>query len=294
MLNFNWWVNRKDPEGRNVFAGGFLGLDNIGVFDRSAPLPTGGYLDQADGTAWMAFYCQSMIEIALILSRGGLRYTKRWRSASSSTSSGSPTPWIASARTTTRCGTSEDGFFYDLLHLPNGDAMRLKVRSMVGLLPLCAATVFEPPAARFSQAERADRDCFASAIPNCCARLLQPTRRSSATQGGGWPRSVNKEKLKRILAYLLDENEFLSPHGIRSLSRYHEDHPFVFQPTGRNTACGYLPADSNTGMFGGNSNWRGPIWMPVNIAADSRTAEHVSVLRRRLSRWNVRPGPAST
>ena len=138
MLNFNWWVNRKDPEGRNVFAGGFLGLDNIGVFDRSAPLPTGGHLDQADGTAWMAFYCLCMLEIALVLTEYdpvyeeiAFRFLEHWV--------GSPTPWIASARATTRCGMKQDGFFYDLLHFPNGDAMRLKIRSMVGLLPLCAA-----------------------------------------------------------------------------------------------------------------------------------------------------------
>ena len=144
MLNFNWWVNRKDPKGRNVFAGGFLGLDNIGVFDRSAPLPSGGYLDQADGTAWMAFFCLCMLEIALILTEYDSPCMKTLRFDSSSISCGLPMPWTASAITTTRCGTQQEGFFYDLLHLPNGRRHAFENPIMVGLLPLCAATVFEP------------------------------------------------------------------------------------------------------------------------------------------------------
>ena len=265
MLNFNWWVNRKDPEGRNVFAGGFLGLDNIGIFDRSAPLPTGGHLDQADGTAWMAFYCQNMLQIALILTdydsvyeEIAFRFIEHFA-------------WITYAMD--RIGANEDemwdegdGFFYDLLHFPNGDAMRLKVRSLVGLLPLCASTLFEAGALANHPKIRELVELFRKRHPEV---MKQIATADDPTTGGYLGRRLmavcTKRKLQRVLKYMLDENEFLSPYGIRSLSKYHLEHPFVFDVGGQEYKVQYLPAESNTGMFGGNSNWRGPVWMPANL-----------------------------
>jgi hypothetical protein len=263
MLNFNWWVNRKDPTGRNVFAGGFLGLDNIGVFDRSAQLPTGGSLEQADGTAWMAFYCQCLLQMALILSEYdpmfeevAFKFVQHFM-------------WIAYAMD--RIGEhhdemwdEHDGFYYDVLRLPNGQATRLKVRSMVGLLPLCASTVFEGDlVTRYPK--------LVEMIEQLKKRHPEVVSHLAPTEGGfiGFMGRrllslVNKSKMERILKYLLDENEFLGPHGIRSLSRYHLDHPFSFYVGNDEYKVQYLPAESNTGMFGGNSNWRGPVWMPVN------------------------------
>ena len=265
MLNFNWWVNRKDPEGRNVFAGGFLGLDNIGVFDRSAPLPTGGHLDQADGTAWMAFYCQCMLQIALILTDYDNMYEEiAFRFLEHFI-------WIAYAMD--RMGTnhdemwdSEDGFFYDLLHFPNGDVTRLKIRSMVGLLPLCASTILENDDLMSHPKILELVNLFRKRHPE----VIQKIAAAEDVDVGGYMgrrllTTANKPKLLRILHYMLDENEFLSPYGIRSLSKYHLDHPFVFCLQGQEYKVQYLPAESNTGMFGGNSNWRGPIWMPVNV-----------------------------
>jgi hypothetical protein len=263
MLNFNWWVNRKDPEGRNVFAGGFLGLDNIGVFDRSAQLPTGGHLDQADGTAWMAFYCQNMLEIALILTETDPMYEEiAFRFMEHFL-------WITYAMD--RIGVNhdemwdtQDGFYYDLLHFPNGDAVRLKVRSMVGLLPLCASTVFEHGVAQRHPRLMELIALFRERHPELIKHIA-PADESFAGYKGRRILSVcNKEKITRILAYMLDENEFLGPFGIRSLSRYHLDHPFVFHVGHEEYKVQYLPAESNTGMFGGNSNWRGPVWVPVN------------------------------
>ena len=264
MLNFNWWVNRKDPEGRNVFAGGFLGLDNIGVFDRSAELPTGGHLDQADGTAWMAFYCLSMLEMALILVESDAMYVEiaaRFLEHF---------VWITYAMD--RIGENHDemwdttdGFFYDLLHFPNGDATRLKIRSMVGLLPLCAATVFEPGTISKYPHLMELIAIFRERHPEVAKQIATADDPNIGGYLGRRLASVcNKQKLQRILAYMLDEKEFLSPYGIRSLSKYHLDHPFVFDLGGQEYKVQYLPAESNTGMFGGNSNWRGPIWMPVN------------------------------
>ena len=263
MLNFNWWVNRKDPEGRNVFAGGFLGLDNIGVFDRSAPLPTGGHLDQADGTAWMAFYCLCMLEIALVLTEYdavyeeiAFRFLEHWA-------------WITYAMD--RIGENhdemwdeQDGFFYDLLHFPNGDAMRLKIRSMVGLLPLCAANVFEEGAMAKHPRMLELIDLFRKRHPGVLKKISVADDSFIGFAGRRLASVCNKEKLTRILTYMLDENEFFSPFGIRSLSKYHLEHPFAFDLAGQEYRVQYLPAESNTGMFGGNSNWRGPIWMPVN------------------------------
>jgi hypothetical protein len=264
LQNFNWWINRKDPEGRNVFAGGFLGLDNIGVFDRSAPLPTGGHLDQADGTAWMAFYCLCMLEIALVLTEYDSVYEEHAGRFAEHFA------WITYAMD--RIGEDQDemwdaadGFFYDLLHFPNGNSMRLKIRSMVGLLPLCAATVFEADTLEKHPKVKDTIELFRKRHPEVFKKFV---RADDPTTGGYEGRRLasvcDKEKLMRILRYMLDENEFFSPYGIRSLSKYHRDHPFVFYLEGREYRVDYLPAESNTGMFGGNSNWRGPIWMPVN------------------------------
>ena len=263
MLNFNWWVNRKDPQGRNVFAGGFLGLDNIGVFDRSAKLPTGGSLEQADGTAWMAFYCQNMLEMALVLADHDPVYEEvAFKFLENFI-------WIAYAMD--KAGENrddmwdeQDGFYYDVLRLPSGEAFRLKVRSMVGLLPLCASTVIEGDAALRHPKLMELIALFKKRYPEVIAHVA-PTIDGFIGHGGRRLLSpLTRTKLERVLGYLLDENEFLSPYGIRALSRFHHDHPFVFQVAGQEYRVGYVPGDSDSGMFGGNSNWRGPVWMPVN------------------------------
>jgi Mannosylglycerate hydrolase MGH1-like glycoside hydrolase domain len=260
LMNFTWWVNRKDRTGRNVFEGGFLGLDNIGVFDRSAPLPTGGYLEQADGTAWMALFCQNMLQIAVELAMTDADYADMavkfcehflWIGCAMGQLGGDTGMW-----------DEEDGFYYDVLRLPDGRSERLKVRSVVGLLPLCAVTVFDGSLLeKYPEiAERMQR--FLQARPELTASIHDPT---SVGVGGRRLLSIlNETRLRRILAKMLDENEFLSDFGIRSLSRYHADHPYVMHVGGREFRVGYLPAESDTGMFGGNSNWRGPIWMPIN------------------------------
>ena len=261
MLNFSWWVNRKDRFGKNLFEGGFLGLDNIGVFDRSATLPTGGHLEQADGTAWMSLFSQNMLEISSELAAHdpffedmAIKFAEHFL-------------WIAQAMNRTGpdgMWDEEDGFYYDVLRLPDGKAVRLKVRSMVGLLPLCATTVIEP-----WQRERVPR------VTEILRERLRrrPELRASIHPTGpghlgyaerGIAAIVNPERLRRILSRMLDENEFLSSFGIRALSRYHAEHPYVFNVNGQEYRVNYLPAESDTGMFGGNSNWRGPIWMPVN------------------------------
>ena len=265
LLNFTWWVNRKDRAGRNVFEGGFLGLDNIGVFDRSAPLPTGGYLEQADGTAWMALFCQNMLEIAIELARHRpgyaamvLKFIEHFL-------------WIASsmihAGEDIGMWDEEDGFFYDVLRLPDGGAQRLKVRSIVGLLPLCAVTVFEgglrEQLAASEQPELFQRlQRFLEARPELTAFIHDPLKPGYAGREVG--AVLDETRLRRVLSRMLDEQEFLSPYGIRSVSRYHTEHPFVFRVGGQEYRVSYMPAESDSGMFGGNSNWRGPIWMPVN------------------------------
>jgi hypothetical protein len=260
-LNFSWWVNRKDRFGRNLFEGGFLGLDNIGVFDRSAALPTGGYLEQADGTAWVSMFCQNMLEIAVELAAYdsffedmAIKFANHFL-------------WIAQAMNQVGpdgMWDEEDGFYYDVLRLPDGSATRLKVRSMVGLLPLCATTVIEP-----QQRERVPRvmQALQERLLHMPGLLdsIHPTGPGHYGYGErGIAALVNPQRLRRILTRMLDENEFLSPYGIRALSRYHADHPYVFSVGGQEYRVNYLPAESDTGMFGGNSNWRGPVWMPVN------------------------------
>jgi len=260
LLNFTWWVNRKDRAGNNVFEGGFLGLDNIGVFDRSAPLPTGGYLEQADGTAWMALFCQNMTEIAVELTRHrpayadmGIKFVEHFL-------------WIASsmihAGEDTGMWDEADGFFYDVLRLPDGRSQRLKVRSMVGLLPLCAATVFDGIYLREHPEVHEVLQRFLEARPEITAFIHDPSKLGYAGRRLG--AILDETRLRRVLATMLDEQEFLSPYGIRSLSRYHAEHPFIFRVGDQEYRVSYLPAESDTGMFGGNSNWRGPIWMPVN------------------------------
>jgi hypothetical protein len=260
LLNFTWWVNRKDRSGRNVFEGGFLGLDNIGVFDRSAPLPTGGYLEQADGTAWMALFCQNMLEIAVELAHSDPDY------ADMTVKFSEHFLWIASSMSQmggqTEMWDEEDGFFYDVLRLPDGRAQRLKVRSMVGLLPLCAATVYDGELLK-KYPEIGERlGWFLQARPEIVASIHDP--RKVGVAGRRLGAILDETKLRRVLAKMLDENEFLSEFGLRSLSRFHADHPYVINVGGHEFRVGYLPAESDTGMFGGNSNWRGPIWMPVN------------------------------
>jgi hypothetical protein len=261
LLNFTWWVNRKDRFGKNVFEGGFLGLDNIGVFDRSAPLPTGGYLEQADGTAWMALFTQNMLELAAELAVSDPDYDEMVFKfvehfafiAAAMNKPGQDGMW-----------DEEDGFYYDLVRAPDGAATRLKVRSLVGLLPLCATTVFEK-----WQRERVPR---ATAAMQRRARqmpeLLRSMHPTAPDHLGMAERGifalVNPQRLRRILSKMLDEGEFLSPYGIRSISKFHERHPYVYQVNGQEYSVDYLPAESNSGMFGGNSNWRGPVWMPVN------------------------------
>jgi hypothetical protein len=259
-LNFTWWVNRKDRAGNNAFEGGFLGLDNIGVFDRSAPLPTGGYLEQADGTAWMALYCLNMLGLAVLLTQSRPAYLEMTLKFAEHFL------WIASAMM--RAGSDvgmwdeEDGFFYDVLQLPNGGAQRLKVRSMVGLLPLCAVSVFDGTVLK-QHPELGERfHKFLAARPELTAFIHDPG--TLGHSGRRLAAILNEAKLRRVLATMLDEKEFLSPYGIRSLSRYHVEHPYVFRVGDQEYGVSYLPAESDTGMFGGNSNWRGPIWMPVN------------------------------
>ena len=262
VLNFTWWVNRKDRFGKNVFEGGFLGLDNIGIFDRSAPLPTGGNLEQADGTAWMAFFSQNMIELSVELAIHDRTYEDMVVKfaehfcyiAMAMNKPGQDSMW-----------DEEDGFYYDLLRLPDGSAQRLRVRSMVGLLPLCATTVVEPwqreaiPGTMAQIAERLRR------MPELM-KTIHPTGPGHlGVAERGIMAMVTPERLRRILAKMLDENEFLSPYGIRSLSKFHERNPYILHVGGQEYRVDYLPAESNTGMFGGNSNWRGPIWMPVNV-----------------------------
>jgi hypothetical protein len=262
VLNFTWWLNRKDEQGNNLFEGGFLGLDNIGVFDRSAPLPIGGSLEQADGTAWMALFTQNMLEIAVELAAQdrtyedmGIKFMEHFL-------------YIAAAMNKTGpdgMWDEEDGFYYDLLRFPDGSATRLKVRSMVGLLPLCATSVVEK-----WQRERTPRmEAAFKARTRQMPWLMDTIHPAGPEHRGEAERGifalVGPERLRRMLAKMLDEEEFLSPYGIRSLSKFHDRHPYVFNADGDEYRVGYLPAESNTGMFGGNSNWRGPVWMPVNV-----------------------------
>ena len=261
IANFTWWVNRKDPDDRNLFQGGFLGLDNIGVFDRSAPLPGGGSLEQADGTAWMALYCQWMLAIAVELAKFEPAY------ADMALKFIAHFMFIAVAMNPPRGDAGlwdeEDGFYYDVMRMPDGTQIPLKVRSLVGLLPLCAATVFEPETLdRFPELIQLLADFierFSDSLPEL-THLPGPS-----PEGRRITQLVDEDRLRRILAIMLDEDEFLGAHGIRAISRRHLDHPYVFDWGGQEYNVHYLPAESDTGMFGGNSNWRGPVWFPMNL-----------------------------
>ncbi len=260
LLNFSWWANRKDRFGKNVFEGGFLGLDNIGVFDRSAALPTGGYLEQADGTAWMSVFAQNMAELAVELATHDPVYEEMALKFLEHCI------YIAAAMNQPDgMWDEEDGFYYDLLRLPDGSATRLKVRSMVGLLPLCATTVTEQwQRERIPRAVEGFRQRMQQ-MPEVAATIHPTGPGHFGVAERGIMAVVTPDRLRRILARMLDENEFLSPFGIRSLSKFHQQHPYIFNTNGQEYRVDYLPAESNTGMFGGNSNWRGPVWMPVNI-----------------------------
>jgi hypothetical protein len=261
LLNFTWWVNRKDVEGNNIFQGGFLGLDNIGVFDRSATLPTGGRIDQSDGTSWMGMYCLNMLSIALELALTNPVYediaTKFFEhflyiaAAMNHIGEGEASLW-----------DEQDGFYYDVLHLPERQ-FQLKVRSMVGLVPLFAVATLEPEILEKLPAFRKRMDWFIQNRPDLTGNIA-----CMQTEGVCARRLlaiVDPDKLPRVLTKLLDESEFLSPYGIRALSRYHAQHPYLFEVNGTPFRVDYEPAESSSGLFGGNSNWRGPIWFPVNF-----------------------------
>ena len=262
LLNFTWWVNRKDPDGRNVFQGGFLGLDNIGVFDRSAPLPTGGYLEQSDGTSWMGMYCLNMLAMALELAQDDRAYED--------VASKFFEHFVYIAHATHHLGgegmglwDDEDGFFYDVLNVPDGSRCPMKVRSLVGLIPLFAVETFDTEQADRLPGFKRRAQWFIDNNPELREHIAFKDK-----PGGGrrvMLSIVTTEQLPKVLRLMLDEEEFLSPHGVRSLSRYHKDHPYVIPVGGQEYRVGYEPAESTTGVFGGNSNWRGPVWFPVNF-----------------------------
>ncbi|MFL6603520.1 MAG: MGH1-like glycoside hydrolase domain-containing protein [Steroidobacteraceae bacterium] len=265
MLNFTWWVNRKDAEGRNVFQGGFLGLDNIGVFDRSSQLPTGGHIDQADGTSWMAMYALNLMRIALELAQHNRVYediaTKFFEH------------FLHIAEAMSHIGGDDGGgvglwdeqdeFFYDVLHLPDGRMQSLKIRSMVGLIPLFAVETLEPELLDKVPDFKRRLEWFLKNRPDLASLVSHWNE-----EGRGHRRLLSLlrgHRMKRLLKRMLDETEFLSQYGIRALSRVHERTPYVYRHDGMDLSVRYQPAESDSGLFGGNSNWRGPIWFPVNF-----------------------------
>ena len=295
LLNFTWWVNRKDAEGKNVFQGGFLGLDNIGVFDRSAPLPTGGHIEQSDGTSWMGMYCLNMLAIALELARHDSAYED--------VASKFFEHFVYIAHAVHDLGDEginlwddTDGFYYDVLH-GNGTAHPMKVRSMVGLIPLFAVETLEPEVIDRLPGFKRRMQWFIDNRPEFRANLD-----TVSASGGGVRRLlsiVNRTQLTRVLRYMLDRDEFLSPHGIRALSRYHREHPYVLTVDGVEHRVDYEPAESRTALFGGNSNWRGPVWFPMNYLlieslqkfhhfyGDDLKVECPSGSNRLLNLWDV-------
>jgi hypothetical protein len=261
IINFTWWVNRKDIEGKNLFAGGFLGLDNIGVFDRSRPLPGGGSLGQADGTAWMAFYCTTMLAISLELSRDN--------PATEDMASKFFEHFVAITDAINTLGGTglwddEDGFYYDQLRL-DGRTIPLKVRSVVGLIPLLAVEVLDDILIQKLTGFKKRMDWFLEHRPDL-NQLSSYYCRSQSNSGHGRRLLAipSRERLERVFRYLFDEKEFLSPYVIRSVSRVHKDHPYLFRLDGQEYRVDYEPGESTTGLFGGNSNWRGPVWFPFN------------------------------
>ncbi len=262
LLNFTWWVNRKDTEGHNIFQGGFLGLDNIGVFDRSAPLPTGGLIEQADGTSWMAMYSLNLMRISLELAATKPVYQDM------ATKFFEHFMYIAGAMANIGgdgidLWDKEDEFFYDVLHLPNGARIPLRVRSMVGLIPLFAVETLEPDLLAKVPEFKKHMEWFLNYRPDLASLV---SRWNEPGMGERRLLSLLRgHRMKRLLKRMLDENEFLSEFGVRALSRYHKDHPYEFHVNGDTFRVDYTPAESTTGLFGGNSNWRGPIWFPVNF-----------------------------
>jgi hypothetical protein len=260
LLNFTWWVNRKDAHGRNLFSGGFLGLDNIGVFDRSQALPTGGHLEQADGTAWMAFYCATMLSMALELARDN--------PACEDLASKFFEHFVAISDAMNELGgdglwDEHDGFYYDQLHA-GGDHVPLKVRSLVGLLPLIAVEVLEGDAIDRLPGFSKRLQWFLKNRPELARRNAYMEKARHGDHDHRLLAIPSRERLTRVLRYMLDENEFLSPYGIRSVSKFHQHSPYIFHAAGQEYRVDYVPGESNTSLFGGNSNWRGPIWFPIN------------------------------
>jgi len=262
LLNFTWWVNRKDASGMNIFQGGFLGLDNIGVFDRSAPLPTGGYIEQSDGTSWMAMYTLNLLAIALELSKEDRAYedvaSKFWEH------------FIHIAHAMSHRGQNgtglwnqEDGFFYDVLRLPDGNHFPMKIRSMVGLIPLFAVETLEPELLDRLPGFKRRLEWFIDNRPDLISNVA--CMRTPGMRERRLLAIATQDQLRQILKYMLDEREFLSPYGIRALSQIHRDHPYRLSVNDMDHRVDYEPAESSTGLFGGNSNWRGPIWFPVNF-----------------------------
>ncbi|HKD11928.1 MAG TPA: glucosidase, partial [Thermoanaerobaculia bacterium] len=259
LLNFTWWVNRKDTAGRNVFQGGFLGLDNIGVFDRSKPLPTGGHIEQSDGTSWMGMFCLNMLAIALELAEEDPAYED--------VASKFFEHFVYICRAMNERGGFElwdqqDGFFYDVLHLPDGRPFPMKIRSMVGLIPLFAVETLESEIVDRLPGFKRRMQWFIENRPDFGNHVETQTTPDGTVRR--FLSLVNRDRLRSVLRYLLDENEFLSPFGVRALSRHHKDHPYVLHVEGSEYRVDYEPAESRTGVFGGNSNWRGPVWFPVN------------------------------
>jgi hypothetical protein len=261
LLNFTWWVNRKDTEGKNIFQGGFLGLDNIGVFDRSRPLPTGGHIEQSDATSWMGMYCLNMLAIALELARDNRAYED--------VASKFFEHFVYICRAINNIGeekielwNKEDGFFYDVLHLPDGRNCPLKVRSMVGLIPLFAVETLESDLIDSLPRFKHRMQWFIENRPDFSIHV---ETQSSDGIVRRFLSLVSRHRLKKVLRYMLDEEEFLSPYGVRALSRYHKDHPYTLSTMGMDYRVDYEPAESSTNLFGGNSNWRGPVWFPVNL-----------------------------
>jgi len=260
LMNFTWWVNRKDSEGSNIFEGGYLGLDNIGLFDRSKPLPTGGYIEQSDGTSWMATFCLMMLKIAIELA---IKVNPIYEDIASKFFE----HFLYISHAMNRIGDrglwdETDGFFYDRLKLPDGASMPMRIRSMVGLIPLFAVDTLEPEVLAALPGFTRRMQWFIDHRPDLCASLASMTR--SGKQERRLLSIVNRARLMQVLERMLDETEFLSPHGIRSVSKFHQDHPFTMAVDGMHYQVGYEPAESRTGLFGGNSNWRGPVWFPLN------------------------------
>ena len=296
LLNFTWWVNRKDTEGMNIFQGGFLGLDNIGLFDRSAPLPTGGYIEQSDGTSWMALYTLNLLAIAMELAREDPTYedvaSKFWEH------------FIYIARAMNHRGNDgmglwdeADGFFYDVLRLPNGSKYPMRIRSMVGLIPLFAVETLEPEVLDRLPGFKRRLEWFIDNRPDLTNNVA--CMRTKGAEERRLLSIVSADQLRRVLQTMLHEGEFLSPYGIRALSQYHRDHPYVLSLNGMEYRVAYEPAESSSGLFGGNSNWRGPVWFPMNYLlieslqkfhyylGDDFTVEFPTGSGRMLTLWEV-------